>query len=140
MVLVFLSAVAISGFNGCFQYPEGPDFTLQLRDERLRGTWLLTEFTDAGGNNLISEHQNETLTVQFSRSGDRIWSEFKDGNLVNFGSYEFTYGNDYLIVFFEILNTNQTGGVQVFYTIRRLTDKELKFIDDAGNTRFYEKY
>jgi hypothetical protein len=138
--LVLLGAITVQLFTGCFQYPEGPVFTLQLRDERISGTWLLTGFTDDAGNNLLNEHQNETLVVEYSKSGDRKWAEYKDGNLVSEGTYLFAAHSDYIIITYVYLNGDVTTGVQLFYTVRRLTEKEFKYIDDKGNTLSFEKY
>ena len=73
--------MAIVSFSSCFQYPEGPIFTMQLPDERLKGSWLITGFTDANGNDMMSEHQNQTMVADYSHGGDRSWAEFKNNQL-----------------------------------------------------------
>lgn len=136
----FFGLLTLGLVTGCFQYPEGPVFTLQLRDERLNGTWLLTEFTDEAGNNLINEHHDETLVAEYSKSGDRKWAEYKEGSLDSEGTYLFASHGDYLIITYLYYHGDVTTGIQVFYTVRKLTDHEFKYIDDKGNTLTYEKY
>jgi len=139
LVLSFL-IYSLMTLSGCFQYPEGPVFTLQLKDERIDGTWLLTSFIDASGNDVTAEHENETLTAVVDRSGNRTWAEFVDGSLTNYGTFLFGDHSDYVIVTYIVLEHNQTPGIQFFYTVRKLTEKEFKYIDDQGNTLDYKKY
>lgn len=74
--------MAIVSFSSCFQYPEGPIFTMQLPDERLKGSWLITGFTDANGNNMMSEHQNQTMVADYSHGGDRSWANSRTINSI----------------------------------------------------------
>ena len=138
--ILFLGLLSLISFSGCFQYPEGPVFTLQLKDERLAGSWLLTEFTDTAGNNTTDEHQNEVLTVIVDRSGNRSWSQFRDGELETHATFQFADHSNYLIVEFELTDFNNQTPVQKFYDVRKLTDKEFKYVDDLGNTLDYKKY
>jgi hypothetical protein len=133
-------SMAIVSFSSCFQYPEGPIFTMQLPDERLKGSWLITGFTDASGNDLMSEHQNQTLVADYSHGGDRSWAEFKNNQLDRSGTYLFASHSDNIIVTFDFYDGSQKTPVQYFYTIRKLTDKEFKYIDDQGNTLTLRKY
>jgi len=134
-----LGLLAVMSFNGCFEYPEGPVFTLQLKDERLEGTWLVKNVTDPSGADVTAEHSDETLTVVVNRSGDRAWATFKNGLIQNHGTYQYGSHSDYIIIIFDVFNQQNTT-FQVFYTIRKLTEKEFKYIDDQGYTYDLKKY
>jgi hypothetical protein len=137
--IFFLGILSLISFSGCFQYPEGPVFTLQLKDERLSGTWLLTEYTDTAGNNTIAEHQNQTLTVIVDRSGNRSWAQFNNGLLQTHATFQFAAHSNYLIVEYDVIVPDNVA-LQVFYDVKKLTDKEFKYVDEKGNTLDYKKY
>lgn len=126
-------------FSGCMQYPEGPFFTLQTRDERINGTWLVTAASDASGADITSEYPNYTISVRASRSGDSYWAFFISGNLYSEGGYQFASHGDQLIVVYTLFE-NVQGYSQIFYDIRKLTDKEFIFVDPAGNELTCQKY
>jgi hypothetical protein len=136
-ILVML--ITIISVIGCFQYPDGPIFTLQTRSERLNGTWRLTSATDPSGNDATSEFQNITLTAISSRSGDNTWTIFQNGNLISLGSFLFASHGDELIVIYSLLGNAQTY-TQEFYQIQKLTDKEFNYIDQNSFELHYEKY
>ena len=136
--ILFLVIVLFS-VSGCFQYPEGPFFTVQTRDERLGGTWRLTSASDPNGNDVMSEFANTTLTVVPSRSGDNSWSIFKDGSLISHGTYLFAQHGDQIVIAYSLLNDAQTY-TQEFYDIRRLTDKYFYYVDNNSFTLHYQKY
>ncbi len=136
---VILSIFILVIFSGCMQYPEGPFFTLQTRDERIDGTWLVTAASDASGADLTSEYLSYTLSVRASRSGDSYWAIFISGNLYSEGGYQFASHGDQLIVIYTLFE-NQQGYSQIFYDIRKLTDKEFIFVDPAGNELTLKKY
>lgn len=137
---ILLPVIVLFSVSGCFQYPEGPFFTLQTRDERLAGTWLLTSATDPNGNDVSSEFENITLTVIPSRSAENSWSIFKDGNLVSHGTYLFAQHGDQIIIAYSLLNNDDQVYIQEFYDIRRLTDKYFYYVDNNSYTLQYQKY
>lgn len=139
ITLTSVVLVSLFSLSSCMQYPEGPFFTLQTRDERLDGTWLVTHVTDVSGNDVSSEFINYTLTVVANRSGESDWSEFQDEILVSAGTYQFADHSDYIIVLFTYLKGVETYS-QKFNTIRKLTDKKFEFVDDAGYDYELEKY
>ncbi len=125
--------------SGCMQYPEGPFFTLLTRDERLEGTWAIVSVKDAAGSDITAQFAEFTLTVEVNRSGDKIWSTYKAGNLNSFGTYQFADFGDELIIIYTTIDGNEAFA-QVFYTIRQLTDKRLEYIDDKDFNFEWEKY
>lgn len=131
--------VLICLVTGCFQYPEGPFFTLQTRDERLKGTWGVlqvidpsgadvTYATDENGNPLYT---NITLTIEINRSGDRNWTIFQNSLMRSLGTYQFARYGDEIVVLYTFYNGAETY-LQKFYTIRKLTEKEFIFLDQEG--------
>lgn len=140
LICKLLMAIAlIFSLSGCFQYPEGPFFTLQTKDERIDGTWKIVHVTDASGNDVTSEFLNRTLTVVAGRSGEHLWSEFDNGILVSGGTYQFADRTDYIIILYTILNGIETEE-QSFYTVRQLTEDKFEYIDDSGFDIELEKY
>ena len=139
-VLFLISLVSLFSFNSCFQYPEGPIFTLETRDERLEGTWAVISVHDAGGADITSEFTDWTLTVEVDRSGNRTWSMFINSVLSDLGTYQFTENNDYLVVIFTVLGGFEANAIQKFYTIRKLTDKEFIYIDELDREFEWKKY
>jgi hypothetical protein len=139
---ILLSFVALISFTSCFQYPEGPIFTVQTRAERLNGTWKLTSATDATGQNVLGDtsFSNTTLTAIASRSGSDEWLVFQNGNLRSTGTFEFAQHGDDIIVIYSLLDYSDVNGDQQFYQIRKLTDKYFYYIDQNGNTLHYQKY
>lgn len=125
--------------SGCFQYPEGPFFTLQTRDERLKGTWGVLRVTDAAGNDITNAtdesgnplYTNITLTVDVGRSGERNWTVFRNSLMRSLGTFQFARYGDELVVLYTFYNGAETY-LQKFYIIRKLTEKEFIYIDDAG--------
>jgi hypothetical protein len=138
---ILLPLVTLLSFSGCFQYPEGPVFTMQTRDERINGAWKLTSVTDPSGADASGDTSfaNITLTVIVSRSGDRTWSLFQDGNLKSFGTFLFAEHGDEIIVVYTVLDHLDTY-TQFFYDIRKLTDKYFYYVDQNGFTFHYQKY
>ncbi len=134
-LLVFFSLL----WTSCFQYPEGPIFTMQTRDERLSGTWGVLRVTDPSGNDVTEEvdetgtpvYKSITLTVQVNRSGDRNWSVFKNNLVHSLGTYDYAEFGDELVVLFTFYQGAETY-LQKFYTIRKLTSKEFIYVDDRG--------
>ncbi|HYV90284.1 MAG TPA: hypothetical protein VE978_00805 [Chitinophagales bacterium] len=138
---ILLPFVALISFTGCFQYPEGPVFTVQTRDERITGSWRLTSATDPFGADVSGDASfaNVTLTALVSRSGDKSWTVFQNGNLLSLGTFLFASHGDQVIVVYTLLNNVQTY-TQEFYDIRKLTDKYFYYVDQNGYTLHYQKY
>lgn len=154
LFILSFGLLTLISFTGCFQYPEGPVFTLQLKDERLSGTWLLTNVTDPSGADITNilvdtiigkdtislyPYQNSTLTVIVDRSGNRSWAQFRDGLLQTHATFQFADHSNYLIVEYDVIVPDNVA-LQVFYDVLKLTDKEFKYIDEKGNTLDYKKY
>jgi len=155
LFILLFGLLTLISFSGCFQYPEGPVFTLQLKDERVSGTWLLTNVTDASGADITNSpvidtiidtdtissypYQNSTLTVIVDRSGNRSWAQFHNGELQTHATFQFADHSNYLIVEYDVIVPNNVV-LQVFYDVLKLTDKEFKYIDEKGNTLDYKKY
>jgi hypothetical protein len=136
---VLLPIIVLLSVSGCFQYPEGPVFTVQTRDERLKGTWTLTSATDANGNDVISEFNSTTLTAVPSRSTANTWDVFKNGTLVSHGTYLFAEHGDQIVVAYSFINNAHTV-TQEIYDIRKLTDKYFYYVDNNSNTLHFQKY
>lgn len=136
---ILLPGIVLLSLSGCFQYPEGPVFTLQTRDERLAGTWLLTSATDENGYDVISEFQNITLTVIPSRSTENSWTFFQNDSLVSHGTYLFAEHSDLIAVTYSLFNGSHTPQ-QEFYDIKKLTDKYFYYTDKSSFTFHYQKY
>jgi hypothetical protein len=134
-----LPAIVLLSVAGCFQYPEGPVFTLQTRDERLAGTWRLTSASDPSGADVSSEFNNITLTVIPSRSGDNSWTIFQNDSLISQGTYLFAQHGDQIVIAYSLLKGSHTP-TQEFYDIRRLTDKYFYYVDNSSFTLHYQKY
>ena len=139
---IILPLVTLVLFAGCFQYPEGPIFTVQTRDERITGTWKLISATDPFGMDASGDtsFKNITLTAIVSRSGDKSWTIFQNGNLISFGNFLFASHGDQIIVVYTELNNVTTNYTQEFYDIRKLTDKYFYYVDQSGYTLHYQKY
>jgi hypothetical protein len=138
-----LMGVLFFSFSSCFQYPEGPIFTVQTREERLAGNWFIDEVTDANGNDITSEYSTWTLNVEASKStSNSSFSFFKDAILYSFGTYDFAEHGDQLIIAYSEYQSENVGAdiVQKFYEIRRLTDKWFYYTDDLGNEFHWKKY
>ncbi|MCS6916533.1 MAG: hypothetical protein RMK52_01855 [Chitinophagales bacterium] len=133
--------------SSCFQYPEGPFFTLQTRDERLQGTWGVSRVTDAGGSDVTNAtdeggnplYSNITLTVEVSRSGERNWSVFRNSLIRSLGTYQFARYGDELVILYTFYNGAETY-LQKFYTIRKLTEKEFIYVDETGLKWEFRKF
>ena len=138
---IILPVVILLSLNGCFQYPEGPVFTMQTRDERINGAWKLTSVTNPSGLDATgdSSFANVTLTVVVNRSGDKSWSLFQNGILKSFGTFLFASHGDEIVIVYTLLDNIQTY-TQVFYDIRKLTDKYFYYVDQNGYTFHYQKY
>lgn len=136
---VLLLMVTTVSFSGCFQYPDGPFFTVQTRTERINGTWRLTSVTDENGADISSEFQNITLASLVDRSGNSSWSIFQDGYLISFGTFTFAEHGNELIVVYTLLNGGQTD-TQEFYSIQKLTDKHFNYIDLNNAELHFDKY
>lgn len=135
--LLFFSFITISG---CFQYPEGPWFTLQTKDERFGGYWIIDQVIDPNGADVTVDYANYTLLIQVTRDTKNL-TLFKDGVLNSFGAYTFAEHSDDLVIIYT-----QYQGVDVskevlekIWTIRRLTDKWLYYIDENGYEWHWKK-
>jgi len=133
LILASLVLTSLISLSGCFQYPEGPIFTMQTKDERFEGTWAIDEVTDANGNNVTAEYSTYSLFVQVNRDNKYV-SFFINNILDSYGTYSFAkYSDDLVIIYTTYGGVDVSKDViQKFYTVRRLTDKWLYFIDDAG--------
>ncbi len=129
-------------FSSCFQYPEGPVFTLQTRDERLSGNWFIDQVTDANGNDITASYQYWTLNVVASKEGLGTFSYFNNGTLYSYGTYDFAdFGDQLIIAFTEYQNENVSAdAVQKFLDVLRLTDQHFYYTDDQGIEFHWEKY
>ena len=138
---IILPLVTLISLSGCFQYPEGPVFTLQTRDERINGAWRLTSITNPAGLDISGDTSftNITLTTVVSRSGDKSWAIFQNGNLLSLGTFLFAEHGDQIVVVYTLLFNAQTY-TQEFYDIRKLTDKYFYYVDQNGYTLHYQKY
>ena len=139
-ITAVLLTVSFISLSGCFQYPEGPIFTLETKDERFQGNWLIDQVTDPNGNDVTTQFSNITLFVQVSRDSKNL-SYFKNGILDSFGTYEFAdNNNDLIIIYTEYNGVDVSKEVkQIFYSIRRLTDNWVYYIDDKGYEFHYRK-
>jgi hypothetical protein len=131
MIAAFLVIISAVSLSGCFQFPEGPFFTMQTKDERLQGNWYIDKVLDPGGNDVTAQYINYTLFVQVSRDAHNL-SFFKDAVLDSYGTYEFAdHGNDIIIVYSLVNGVDISKEIrQVYYSVRKLTDQSFKYIDD----------
>lgn len=136
--MVVLAWMFVS-LSGCFQYPEGPVFTMMTKDERISGNWYITEVFDANGNDVTTQYAGRTLYVQADRDSKSL-SYFKDGILYSFGTYDFADYGDELIVVYSLYEGSENKEVlQIFFTIRKLTEKKFYYIDNNGIEFHWQK-
>ncbi|MBK9731911.1 MAG: hypothetical protein IPO83_11610 [Chitinophagaceae bacterium] len=130
---IIVVAVLLLSFNSCMQYPEGPFFTLQTKDERLEGNWLIDKVIDANGNDVTSEYADQTLYVVAGRDSKSL-SYFKSGSLYSFGTYAFAdNSDDFIVIYTQYHGMDVSKEVlQIFFTVRKLTDTWFYYIDDNG--------
>jgi hypothetical protein len=141
MKLAFIGLLLVS-MSGCFQYPEGPFFTMQTRDERLSGNWAIDQVLNRDGEDITSEFADLTLFALMGKEDQNSISLFKSSILDSFGTYSFADHSDYLIIIYTTYNGVDVSSevVQKFLEVRRLTDKWLYYIDDEGFEWHWEKY
>ncbi len=138
----FIIALLLFSFSGCFQYPEGPIFTLQTRDERLSGNWFIDKVTDINGSDITATYINWTLNVAQSKDGVGTFSYFMNGMLYSYGTYNFAdFGDQLILAFTEYQDENvSANAIQKFLDVLRLTDQHFYYTDDQGSEFHWEKY
>lgn len=137
---IFFFSMLLFSFSSCFQYPEGPFFTLQTRDERLAGNWGIDEVFDPSGNNVTSQYEGQTLYVQVGRDSKSL-SYFKSGVLYSFGAFAFAdHSDDFFVVYTTYQGQDVSKEIlQITFTIRKLTDKWFTYIDNNGYEFHWKK-
>lgn len=132
-VRIILFGLLLSSFSSCFQYPEGPFFTLMTRDERLAGNWQIDQVIDANGNDVTSQYAGQTLYVQANRDSKSL-SYFKANTLYSFGTYAFAdHSDDFIVIYTQYEGQDVSKEIkQIFFTIRQLSDRWFTYIDDKG--------
>lgn len=130
---VMALGLLLFSFSSCFQYPEGPIFTMMTKDERLAGNWLIDQVIDANGNDVTTQYAGQTLYVQTGRDSKSL-SYFKSGVLYSFGTYAFADHSDELIVIYTQYQGQDVSKeiLQIFFTVRKLTDNWFTYIDNNG--------
>ncbi|MBX7107166.1 MAG: hypothetical protein K1X61_00830 [Chitinophagales bacterium] len=136
---IILFGLLLFSFSSCFQYPEGPFFTLMTKDERLAGNWDIDQVIDPNGNDVTAEYAGQTLYVQVNRDSKSL-SYFKDNTLYSFGTYAFAdHSDDFIVIYTLYKGTDQSKEIkQIFFTIRKLSDKWFTYIDNE-NYEFHWK-
>lgn len=130
---IMIFGLLLFSFSSCFQYPEGPVFTLQTKDERIAGNWLIDQVIDANGNDVTGQYIGQTLYVVAGRDSKSL-SYFKSGVLYSFGTYAFADNSDDLIIIYTQYQGQDVSKeiLQIFFTVRKLTDKWFTYIDNKG--------
>ncbi len=70
-LIACIGLLITSTFQGCSKYPDGPEFSLRTRTERVSNTWKVENYkvNDVDFTSLVTSY-NET----FSKSGDYSYS------------------------------------------------------------------
>jgi hypothetical protein len=83
LLLFVFAGLAITTFEGCKKYPEGPAFSLRTRTQRVANTWKVENYK-VNGNDYTSLVADYTET--FSKDGNYSYSW---GNFSGTGTWNF---------------------------------------------------
>ena len=138
LVKVMIFGLLLFSFSSCFQYPEGPIFTMMTKDERLAGNWFIDQVISKEGQDITAAYAGQTLYVVSGRDSKSL-SYFKindagDLSLYSFGTYEFAdNSNDLIVIYTLYQGEDKTKNVlQIFFDIRKLTENWFYYIDNEG--------
>jgi len=127
-----LAAVAISSFQGCKKYEEGPGFSLRTKKMRLTGEWELDKLTAADGTVTTSMD----LEFEFEKDGDFTMTM----SYAYYGySYNYSVKGDWEWEDSKSKVEITMGNSVTEYEIIRLTNKEMILEDDYLNEWEFEK-
>src|SRR5262249_40879841 len=62
--------------SSCFQYPDGPIFTLTPRKYRLEGNWKISDVKDQNGVSLMNSYFLDTVAIDTSEHTVKVDTVF----------------------------------------------------------------
>jgi hypothetical protein len=132
-ILIF--SIAIAFLSSCSKYEEGPNITLLTKKTRLCGDWMLYEVTDVFGNSIDSTNYSENIYIDRDGTFKKTMTEYNAGSVVAtssiYGSWKFVNEKE------ELALINVSQNIDLRYTIVRLSNYELKLLDENTKTTYY---
>ena len=117
------ATITLSSISSCKKYPEGPEFTLRTRTERLANTWAIDNYSVNGSDytSLVSSY-----TETFTKKGAYTYSwSFFSGS----GTWEFQNKDK------EVKLTGSDSHASRTLIILKLEEKSLWYYYMDGNDR-----
>ena len=113
LITILALGLAVSLFESCQKYPDGPWISFRTKEERVSGTWYLDHFYLNG---------SDATAAQVAFLGNTYsLNIFKDGTYQAFGNYPETgtcsFADDQTNFYFQ---NYSTGTVQIKYKILKL--------------------
>ncbi|MBC7411776.1 MAG: hypothetical protein H7331_04905 [Bacteroidia bacterium] len=118
------ATITLSSITGCKKYPDGPEFTIKTRTERLANTWKVDNYSINGTDytSLVSSY-NETFTNKGAYSYS--WSFFNGS-----GTWDFQNKDKEV----KLTGSDKQSSRTLF--ILKLEEKSLWYYYMDGNDRY----